>query len=347
MEINQFVVDGLEIAANGVTPDAPVSYPQIWDSTELEWVQTNGIVRIPIDRNIGEAIGVFGRLRMTGTPDEMFSNNIDFEGLFTLENVLRYLKGPTWQADLMGDLDKDMAARGRKIFAEKVTGPSDNPTCKSCHADVSDRTAVEYGRTFIPVKMIDVKVIKTDPVFMQSLLGRTAKTGKMANTKVDIDADGKDVLLKEVDRAATVLKWSIAEIGDRYYKSVQGKIDEEEILKQRNNVPFGTKPVAPNLAGYKARPLNGAWATAPYLHNGSVPNLYELLLPTSKRMKSFYLGTTRYDLKTLGYETKQAADNTYLFETEGVKGNYNGGHEYGTDLSESERWDLIEYLKSI
>jgi hypothetical protein len=75
--------------------------------------------------------------------------------------------------------------------------------------------------------------------------------------------------------------------------------------------------------------------------------MYELLMPSNQRMKTFYLGTTRYDIKNLGYETKQSADNTYFFDTQSQKGNYNGGHEYGTDLTESERWDLIEYLKSI
>ncbi len=347
MEINQFVVDGLGIAGNGVVPNAPISYPQIWDSTELEWVQTNGLVRIPIDRNIGEAIGVFGRLRMTGTADEMFTNNIDFEGLFILEDVLRFLKSPTWQPDLMGILDQVKVQNGRKIFAEKATGPAETPTCKSCHYDITDRTEVQFGRTFIPVTMVDVKTIKTDPVFLQALLGRTAQTGAAASSEVDVDAAGNPVLLKDVDRAATILKWSIAEIGERFYKSVDGKIDDLEILKQRNNVPIGDKPVAPNVAAYKARPLNGAWATAPYLHNGSVADMYEMLLPPDQRMKKFYLGTIRYDLQRLGYVTEKSADNSYLFDTLGTKGNHNGGHDYGTNLTEGERWDLIEYLKSI
>lgn len=118
-------------------------------------------------------------------------------------------------------------------------------------------------------------------------------------------------------------------------------------MKQRNNVPLGVKPVAPNVAGYKARPLNGVWATAPFLHNGSVANMYETLLAGTQRMKKFYLGTRRYDLKKLGYATEKAADNTFLFDFQGAEGNYNGGHEYRTDWSQIERWDLIEYLKSI
>ena len=55
------------------------------------------------------------------------------------------------------------------------------------------------------------------------------------------------------------------------------------------------------LLAYKARPLNGIWTGAPYLHNGSVPNLYELLLPAADRSKTFYLGSWEYDPVTVGY----------------------------------------------
>src|SRR5205807_2120961 len=48
-----------------------------------------------------------------------------------------------------------------------------------------------------------------------------------------------------------------------------------------------------DLFGYTARPLNGVWATAPYLHNGSVPNLYALLLPPDQRPADFWVGTRR------------------------------------------------------
>ena len=58
-------------------------------------------------------------------------------------------------------------------------------------------------------------------------------------------------------------------------------------------------PQAPET--YKARPLNGIWATAPFLHNGSVPNLKEILLPADQRSKTFFLGTREYDPATVGY----------------------------------------------
>src|SRR6185295_2149952 len=46
---------------------------------------------------------------------------------------------------------------------------------------------------------------------------------------------------------------------------------------------------------YRARPLNGTWATAPYLHNGSVPNLQELLMPAARRSKVLYMGNWDFD----------------------------------------------------
>ena len=56
---------------------------------------------------------------------------------------------------------------------------------------------------------------------------------------------------------------------------------------------------------YKARPLDGIWATPPYLHNSSVPTLYQLLLPARRRDRSFHLGSTLYDPGNLGFETDE------------------------------------------
>lgn len=97
--------------------------------------------------------------------------------------------------------------------------------------------------------------------------------------------------------------------------------------------------------GYKARPLNGIWATAPYLHNGSVPNLVELLKPAAMRVKSFHVGSQEFDPANVGFKndpTKPVFDTT----AKGIS-NSNQGHEYGAELSDSERRDLLEYLKSL
>jgi hypothetical protein len=96
--------------------------------------------------------------------------------------------------------------------------------------------------------------------------------------------------------------------------------------------------------GYVARPLLGVWATAPYLHNGSVPTLHDLLLPAKQRSRSFPLGHRDFDPVKVGYRTTVERPR-FTFDTSQV-GNTNAGHEYGTTLSDAERLALIEYLKT-
>jgi cytochrome c peroxidase len=108
---------------------------------------------------------------------------------------------------------------------------------------------------------------------------------------------------------------------------------------------------------YKVRPLNGVWATPPYLHNASVPTVYDLLSPYDERPKQFYLGNREYDPVKLGYKTDELT-NGFLFDTT-IRGNANTGHEFndkpaGTKgkigkrtLVPDERKAIIEYLKTL
>jgi hypothetical protein len=109
----------------------------------------------------------------------------------------------------------------------------------------------------------------------------------------------------------------------------------------------------PNL-GYTSRPLNGIWATAPFLHNGSVPTIYDLLKPPPKRPKSFFVGTRRYDPKNLGFLTAQNDENTFEFKTRDdngnvIDGNSNEGHDYSNNEidNDDDRYAIIEYLKTL
>jgi hypothetical protein len=108
------------------------------------------------------------------------------------------------------------------------------------------------------------------------------------------------------------------------------------------------------LLGYKARPLTGIWATGPFLHNGSVPNLYQLLLPPAERVPSFPVGTREFDPKHVGYSIDPSAPgNTQVFSAvdgqgRPIPGNSNGGHDYGNGrLDERGRLALIEYMKKL
>lgn len=102
--------------------------------------------------------------------------------------------------------------------------------------------------------------------------------------------------------------------------------------------------------GYVANELTGLWLRGPYLHNGSVPTLRELLLPPSQRPEEFYRGYDLIDAARGGFVSRldASAAKLYgtLYETK-TPGNGNGGHLYGTDLSESDRQRLLAYLKTL
>ncbi|MGV6810117.1 MAG: di-heme-cytochrome C peroxidase [bacterium] len=123
--------------------------------------------------------------------------------------------------------------------------------------------------------------------------------------------------------------------------------------------------------GYKARPLNGIWATAPYLHNGSVASLWDLLSSAEERPTVLKLGHNVFDPKKVGIaqdkhiklhkHSDYAKDGTFLLDTR-VLGNHNTGHSFsatnpdvntweigviGRKLSDEEKWALIEYLKTL
>jgi mono/diheme cytochrome c family protein len=100
--------------------------------------------------------------------------------------------------------------------------------------------------------------------------------------------------------------------------------------------------------GYSNVLLDGIWARAPYLHNGSVPNLTELLEPPDHRSRVFFTGSDVYDQVNLGFVVTGPAieKRGFRFDTS-VRGNGNGGHDFGTTLSAEEKRDLLEYLKRL
>lgn len=93
--------------------------------------------------------------------------------------------------------------------------------------------------------------------------------------------------------------------------------------------------------GYANQPLDGIWARAPYLHNGSVPTLFDLLASPAERPTQFFRGCDTFDPEKVGFACGFGA----LFDTR-ERGNGNGGHLYGTDLPLDQRLALIEYLKT-
>ena len=100
---------------------------------------------------------------------------------------------------------------------------------------------------------------------------------------------------------------------------------------------------------YESRVLQGIWAAAPYLHNGSVPTLAELLKKPADRVKKFKVGPA-YDINNVGLATEQTQFNYELATgcpdpANPNSGNSNCGHDFGTDLSDDDKRALLEFLK--
>ena len=125
-----------------------------------------------------------------------------------------------------------------------------------------------------------------------------------------------------------------------------------EFINWYNNSWFaqdknGAKLVARN--GYVAPPLDGVWATAPYLHNGSVPTLYNLLQSNTRPTYWKRNGeNTDYDHKNMGWNyTVENGKTDALTYDATLLGYNNSGHTYGDHLTKSQVMRLIEYLKTL
>ena len=95
--------------------------------------------------------------------------------------------------------------------------------------------------------------------------------------------------------------------------------------------------------------MEGIWAAAPYLHNGSVPTLAELLKPAAERVKEFKVGPA-YDRDTIGLAVDQPQSNFTLKTTDCAElnsGNSRCGHEFGATLPADDKKALLEYLKTL
>ncbi|RYZ87372.1 MAG: hypothetical protein EOP06_12780 [Proteobacteria bacterium] len=126
-----------------------------------------------------------------------------------------------------------------------------------------------------------------------------------------------------------------------YFK--ENKTPIEEIMRM-NNCRTGLR--AQPIQGVRARSLEGILFTAPYLHNGSVSTIVDLLKPAKDRAQSFYLGCRKYDVVKMGFDCKRSDVGAFYFDVR-LRGNSNLGHEYGTELGDLQKKDLVEYLKTL
>ena len=123
---------------------------------------------------------------------------------------------------------------------------------------------------------------------------------------------------------------------DAAEQKIMDDLDQHGEVEWRDTLLDTKPPYGP----YAARALYGIWAAAPILHNGSVPTLYDLLLPPAQRPKTFPLAGREYDPVKLGFVVDTACDRKDCVVDTTRNGDGNGGHLWGTDLSEPDRMAL-------
>lgn len=366
-------------------PDAPVSYPFLWDIAQHDYVQWNGIADNaglgPIGRNTGEVIGVFGTLdwkeekgtsltsilfQGSGTTRVKFDSSVDVQNLHRIESHLKKLNSPVWPQEILGKINEEQAAKGKLLFDEY---------CGACHARI-DR---DDPNRRVVAHMTKVSAIGTDPTMAENSFKYQGYSGILRNQYVGLEV-GNILLDKEAPVAALLTqatknvvatpdpdKWFFQRWTDWAANLVTAYAENEikSSIKNGNYDPDTTVNPLASLNAYKGRPLNGIWATAPYLHNGSVPSLYDLLLPKKRegdpddgeyRPDQFEVGSREFDPVKVGL--KSSGYKSFTFDTS-FPANSNAGHEYASGktaqpngvtlrpLNKEEKLDLLEYLKTL
>jgi len=324
---NAASVQFLGIGENRHEPNAPVSYPFLWSAAHLDVVQWNGSAPNansgPLFQNSTTALAVYGNIEIHGHSGKAgYPSTINFNNLAKIQEFMYHLKSPLWPEKILGALDQQQVKRGKALYAQE---------CISCH-QISNRDEADRK---LKATLTSLDEIGTDPTMVTNFLNATVKSGPLEGQKVAMLAG--DTMGAETTAINVVAHLAIGSVMRHPLKAVRAAIVDYHSVYDHS--------LDQHPDYYKARPLDGIWATPPYLHNGSVSSLHELLLPAEQRLEQFYVGLHEYDPKKVGLDTKQA-DNSTLLDTR-LKGNAKTGHEYGTTLSAQQKTDLVEYLKSL
>jgi hypothetical protein len=365
---------------------APTRYPFLWNAaiqSKTQWpgFADNGNALLGLARNTGEVIGVFADFNPK--PDRSSILKIDYStdnssntvGLMTLEDRIRKIGAPAFQWPVDATLQK----AGAEIFARRL---EDGQSCADCHgikpvkdkltgAELWDTPLLDVGTDTHEYDLIGVdgKDIpqdckrpgwRADPGVLRGqsipLIGSPLKPGKDGRVP-SFALLGTAVEGTILQRLGTVLGYEANHRDESKPRTLSGASDDERTsvlggaFKERlSNADRTGKSACDGLFKYEARVMKGIWAAAPYLHNGSVPTLADLLEPVAKRPTSFQIGRN-YDPNGkvgLAQEQTQFANGTIQTGcTDRNSGSSNCGHEFGVWLKPEEKKALLEYLKTL
>jgi hypothetical protein len=331
--------------------DAPVRYPFIWDAPTQDHTQwpgfaPNGDNLFALTRNLGEVYGVFAHFEVKRAPvgrEYLAVNSAKIENLIHLEELVGAMGAPKWR----WSLDPDRVARGGVIFRDK---------CESCHGERTGEKRLIPDRRTWATPLVDVGTDTRE----YSVLKRSSRTGLLRG-EIFPPMGGDE---KQVKQLQTVVIQTLIHYFAKHPDSFQSLFPAQTplALRQSAQSPQALGEIKnayhqDNSAGsfkYEARVLHGVWAVAPYLHNGSVQSLAQLLTPQEQRLASFPLGN-RFDTQAVGLA--KAQPGSAVRTTTGCDpkagadlgtGNSRCGHSgalYGTDLPDDQKRDLIEFLK--
>ena len=331
----------------GPAVSAPASYPFLWDTPQHDVVQWNGSapnLRLfslgPLGRNVGEVLGVFGELDVSRGHHILFlpflprrphiDASADIGALKHLESLVTQLWSPKWPKDCLPLANADTLAHGQAVYSQ---------ACAQCHRLIGKDERTDPRRQ-IDAVLKPVGDVGTDPTLATNFVERKALTGPLEGAgnlshwlgKFGPEGKGQELLLAVVNGVMVRSGLSLLELSG-------------PVSLRADRTAFDKAMEAGRTARYKARPLNGIWATAPYLHNGSVPTLYDLLNPVDQRPAVFYVGSREFDAKQVGLDTTEVP-GAFRFDTAPM-GNLRSGHLFGTTLSAKDKEDLLEFLKTL
>ena len=328
-----------DIPQNWSAALAPTKPPFLWNSPQGSWTQWRGVQQDPINRNLTETMGVFMSMDLTANSPEqgLFQSNARLKNLEEIEGWLNHLAPPKWPEEAFGKIDRAKAAQGKKLFEGH---------CAECHNSYPYTWTApnKYGKRFLEVGLVPESYVGTDPMQFEDLRP-FVQTAQLAPY---LPGPIKDKPLIPGGYLYGGLQESILHAALLNFKQTP---EEAIVMHGYRELPTPRPSEVPH---YKAAPRDGVWATPPFMHNGSVPNLYEMLVPAAERTKKFCLGRD-FDPVKVGVDTS-CKSGTYMIDTSLI-GSSNRGHSFenaplgngviGPLLTEEERWALVEYLKSI